>query len=145
MTVRRPESVLVVVYTTAGEALALRRCQPFDFWQSVTGSLEPDETPAQTARRELYEETGIDAGDALLDTGVSRVFIIDPRWRNRYAPGVTENTEWEFHLRLPERCPIELQASEHSEYAWLPIDVAAERFWSWTNREALLALPTHGR
>ena len=37
---KRPESVLVVVYTRSNEILALRRKQPNYFWQSVAGSLE---------------------------------------------------------------------------------------------------------
>ena len=37
---RRPESVLVVVHAADGQVLILRRSQPFDFWQSVTGSLQ---------------------------------------------------------------------------------------------------------
>ena len=137
---RVPESVLVLVYTTAGDVLALRRCAPFDFWQSVTGSLDPGEAPRATARRELFEETGIDAGDRLVETGVSRVFTIDPRWRDRYAPGVTQNTEWEFRLELPAPCEIRLDTHEHSAYEWLHIQAAIERFWSWTNREALEVL-----
>jgi dATP pyrophosphohydrolase len=30
---KRPESVLVVIYTAMDEVLALRRCQPPDIWQ----------------------------------------------------------------------------------------------------------------
>ncbi|HEX6549558.1 MAG TPA: dihydroneopterin triphosphate diphosphatase, partial [Gammaproteobacteria bacterium] len=33
---KRPESVLVVIYTSRGEVLQLRRREPADFWQSVT-------------------------------------------------------------------------------------------------------------
>jgi dATP pyrophosphohydrolase len=40
---KRPESVLVVIHTATGEVLVLRRCQPPDFWQSVTGSLRWEE------------------------------------------------------------------------------------------------------
>jgi len=50
----------VVVYTVTDEVLALRRRQPPDFWQSVTGSLRWDETdPLDAARRELFEETRV--------------------------------------------------------------------------------------
>jgi len=61
---KRPESVLVVIHTPRGEVLLLRRRQPADFWQSVTGSLEWGESTAQAARRELAEETGF-AGNTL--------------------------------------------------------------------------------
>ena len=63
---KRPESVLVLVYTLAGEVLMLRRKYPRDFWQSVTGSLEWDEVPIDAAIRELQEETGL-ANQAIHD------------------------------------------------------------------------------
>lgn len=136
---RRPESVLVVVHTT-GQALLLRRRRPFVFWQSVTGSLDPGEGHADAARRELAEETGLLGEGELVCTGVSRQFVIDPRWRDRYAPGVTENTEYEYRYRLDAPVDIALAVDEHSAFAWLPIAAAADRVWSWTNREALESL-----
>lgn len=136
---KRPESVLVVVYTIAGEVLLLRRVRPPDFWQSVTGSLRWDETdPLVTARRELTEETGLDGELPIVDCGWSRRFPIKPEWRARYAPGVTENLEHVFRLALPEKRPIVLSAHEHSEYLWLPREQAAELTASWTNRDAIL-------
>lgn len=136
---RRPLSVLVVVYTTGGEVLLLRRSRPFDFWQSVTGSLQPGESHAQAAERELGEETGL-AGCDLRFSGNERVFTIDPRWRHRYAPGVTENREFEWRCALAGPAAITLNEREHSEYCWLPFDTAIERVWSWTNQDALKAL-----
>jgi len=53
---RRPESILVIVHTPAAECLLLERVNPVGFWQSVTGTLHWDETPAQTAVREVREE-----------------------------------------------------------------------------------------
>ena len=55
---KRPESVLLVIATLGGEFLMLERAQPAGFWQSVTGSLEPGESPRQAAGRELREEIG---------------------------------------------------------------------------------------
>ena len=129
--------MLVLVYADRSNVLLLRRVRPFDFWQSVTGSLDENETPDVTAVRELYEETGIAGKDALEDTGISRTFTIDPRWRDRYAPGVTENLEHEFRLRLPSPAAVHLDVCEHCEFEWVDIDRAIERVWSWTNREAL--------
>jgi dihydroneopterin triphosphate diphosphatase len=133
---RRPESVLVVVYSGDGQALLLRRRWPFEFWQSVTGSLLPGETHAAAARRELYEETRLGTEGCLQYSGVSRQFAIDPRWRRRFAPGVVENVEFEWHYRLPEAADIAVQ-EEHSAYRWVPVAQAAEAVWSWTNRDAL--------
>lgn len=134
---RRPESVLVVVYSRDGYALLLRRAKPFDFWQSVTGSLDDGERHADAAARELAEETGLSDQGRLLYSGVARQFTIDPRWRDRYAPGIVENVEYEWRYELPERCEIRIDGDEHSDFEWLTIDRAVEKVWSWTNRQAL--------
>ncbi|CDI01428.1 dATP pyrophosphohydrolase, MutT-like [Candidatus Competibacter denitrificans Run_A_D11] len=139
---KRPESVLVVVYTISGDVLLLRRRQPADFWQSVTGSLHWEETdPLITARRELYEETGLDDAVTVVACGIVNRFPILPPWRNRYAPDVTENIEHVFRVELTERCTILLNPDEHSELVWLPRAAAAHCVSSWTNREAILQLP----
>ena len=138
-TFKRPESVLVLVYTEAGEVLLLRRRQPDDFWQSVTGSLEGDETPEQAARRELFEETGLAVSTGLVDCKITNRFPILPAWRPRYAPDVSHNTEYVFRLALTERLTIRINPEEHSEYQWLDRVSAAALASSYTNREAILA------
>ena len=137
---RRPESVLVVVHSDDSQVLLLRRVTPFDFWQSVTGSLQHGESPANAAIRELFEETGLRNQGRLTDTQTARIFTIDPRWRHRFSPGVTENREHEWRYRLPAPCDVRLNAAEHCESRWLPIDDAIATVWSWTNREALESL-----
>lgn len=137
---RRPESVLVIVYVQSGETLLLRRRPPFDFWQSVTGSLLPGERHDDAAARELLEETGFRDEGELTFTGRRRAFVIDPRWRDRYPAGVTINTEYEWHFRMSEMREATLDETEHCASRWLPIDEAIEAVWSWTNREALSEL-----
>ncbi len=139
---KRPESVLVVVYTAAGDVLVLRRRQPPDFWQSVTGSLRWDETDSlAAARRELWEETGLGDGVSIIDCNAINRFVILLPWRHRYAPDAVENIEHVFRTCLPERQPIVLNQAEHCEYLWLPRQTAATMVTSWTNRNAIHALP----
>jgi len=142
---KRPQSVLVVVATRGGEVLLLRRSRPADFWQSVTGSLAPGESPRGAAVRELREETGLLAGGALLDLHRSVLFPILPAWRARYGKGVCFNREYWFALVLPGRRLIRRNPQEHLEYRWLPARTAASLATSWTNRDAILALAMNGQ
>lgn len=140
---KRPESVLVVVYTDHAEVLLLRRREPVDFWQSITGSLDWGETPQAAAARELQEETGLVA-PAPEATDRTRRFPILPAWRRRYAPDVAENLEHEFQVRLAERETIRINPAEHLEYVWLARAEALRRASSWTNRDAIERLVPAG-
>ena len=142
MAYKIPISVLVVVHTPDLQVLMLERADPPGFWQSVTGSQEEGETLRQTAVRETKEETGLDvAPAALTDWRKQNEFEIFRRWRNRYAPGVTHNTEHVFGLLLPEPVPVVLEPREHVRYEWLPWRDAAAKAFSWTNADAVRELP----
>lgn len=171
-----PESVLVVIHSAELEVLLIERADAPGYWQSVTGSKDtPDEALAETAAREVGEETGIKvvpgplagaAGDApgglppgslvncvdnrvpfsnLRDWNLSNVYEIYPVWRHRYAPGVTRNTEHVFGLLVPRAVPVTLSPREHVRHVWLPYREAADRCFSPSNAEAILLLPNHFR
>jgi len=138
-----PVSALIVVHTPDLRVLLIERTDAPGYWQSVTGSQEAGETLAATATRELREETGIDAArcGGVRDWEMSNVYEIYARWRYRYAPGITHNTEHVFGLEVPEPVAVVLEPREHRAYVWLPYAEAAAKCFSWSNRDAILRLP----
>ena len=140
MAFKLPESVLVVVHTPALDVLLLERAANPGFWQSVTGSREPDDPDLEaTARRELLEETGLSVG-ILTDWRLTNRYEIWPQWRARYAPDVTHNTEHVFGFLVPQVTVATLDPAEHTAQLWLPWQQAMEKVFSPTNRDAIWQL-----
>jgi dATP pyrophosphohydrolase len=137
-----PLSVLVVIHAANLRVLLLERAMRPGYWQSVTGSLDwPEEPLEAAAAREVKEETGIDAASGRLSRwNVANTFEIYLHWRHRFAPGVTHNTEYVFGLALPAPLPVTIAAHEHLAFAWLPWQEAAEKCFSWSNRDAIRML-----
>lgn len=109
---KRPESILLLVYTRAGDVLMLKRKRPNYFWQSVTGTLDWRESPRECAERELREETGLEFRGRLVDFRHTEHFPIIHPWRVRYAPGstTTVNTGSGFGFR-PEEVSTSIRRS----------------------------------
>ncbi len=159
ITYKIPQSILAVIYTKDLDVLLIERADHPGFWQSVTGSRDSlTEKLEQTAIREIFEETGILIVDTVTDFSpekrqVSRRYLTDWHiehdfeifsiWRHRFAPGVTTNTEHVFGLQVPTRFNVILSPKEHLNAIWLPWKEAAQKCFSWTNREAIEQLPNH--
>lgn len=135
---KTPVSVLVIIHTTDLQVLLLERADHPGYWQSVTGSQDQGETLAQTAAREVAEETGLNANDyQLTDWHLQNEYEIFKEWRWRYAPSVTHNTEHVFGLRLPSPTPIQISTREHLGYIWSPWQEAAKKVFSSSNAQAI--------
>lgn len=141
MVYKKPISSLVLIYSSDFKILLMERADKAGFWQSVTGSLEHDETPEEAATREVLEETGIDATQySLEDWHLSNVYEIFSHWRHRYAAHTTHNTEHIFGLKIPTTIAIQLSPQEHVQYLWLDWREAMNKVFSWTNAEAIKKL-----
>ena len=145
--------MLVVIHDPNHQVLLLERADQPGFWQSVTGSKDSiQENTSDTAIRELFEETGIQAVGALNVAELGQApsplltvinhqhhiqYEIFEHWRWRYAPGVTHNTEHWFSICVPSDTPVQLSPREHLQFAWLPAKQAGERCFSWSNAQAI--------
>lgn len=113
------------------EALVLRRgphgrCP--GSWEAVHGHIEAGETPAEAAVREILEETGIRP---------ARFYNLS-RVETFYQHGVDEVALVPVFVGLAEADAAVTLGPEHDAWAWLPVEMAAERY-SWPReRRAIL-------
>lgn len=139
MQYKNNESVLVVIYAqNTGRILMLQRRDDPTFWQSVTGSLEHQETPRETALREITEETGLKISEkttALYDCQQSVDFEIFPHFRDKYAPNITHCREHWFLLAVEQE--FEPRLTEHLAFQWLSAEQAVELTKSPNNAQAI--------
>ena len=133
------QSVLVVIYAkSTNRVLMLQRQDDATFWQSVTGTLEANETPRTTAIREVGEEVGLkieESSTALFDCKESIEFEIFPHFRYKYAPNVTQCHEHWFLLAVEQE--FEPILSEHLAYQWVSPEQAIQMTKSSNNAEAI--------
>ncbi|HJW44612.1 MAG TPA: lipoyl(octanoyl) transferase LipB [Geothrix sp.] len=107
------------------------------WWQSVTGMMEPGETPEETAHRELLEETGLTG--TLRPLELSHSFWVDPSIVHFPDAEPRFNTEICFSMEVAPEAEVRLEPSEHSEYLWCGLDEAYERM-KWEGSKAALQL-----
>ena len=133
------QSVLVIIYAkSTNRVLMLQRQDDSTFWQSVTGTLEANETPRATAIREVWEEVGLkieESSTALFDCKESIEFEIFPHFRYKYAPNVTHCREHWFLLAMEKE--FEPLLSEHLAYQWVSPEKATQMTKSSNNAEAI--------
>lgn len=131
---RVPQSVQIFVVRQAApdqsipnfEVLLLRRIQARGhFWQPITGRVEPRETITATARRELFEETGLTPQDGILfDAGYEHSYPLREEWLVNYPAGTTHNDEFAFGFLASPSAPIHIDPNEHESAIWVPFEEA---------------------
>jgi 8-oxo-dGTP diphosphatase len=121
----------IVLQDGAGRVL-LFRFDPPDrppFWCTPGGALDPGETYETAARRELLEETGIEADPGPEIARKTAEFIT-----LEGVPVIAE--ERYFRVRLPAACdPEAIDTGGHTD-----LERAVMRSWRWFDLDALRAL-----
>jgi lipoyl(octanoyl) transferase len=118
-------TVSVVALGEEGRVLLLQRSQARGgFWQPVTGRIEPGESPALAARRELREETGADVPVEPL--GYAHSFGLEPGIATLPGGGLQLAHETAFAARLPAGFAPTL-SGEHDAWGWFGVGEALER------------------
>ncbi|RKI11442.1 lipoyl(octanoyl) transferase LipB [Corallococcus sp. AB030] len=88
------------------------------FWQTVTGRLEPGESPVEAARREVAEETGL------------RLPVVDLAYRHAFAlgevlpPKLVEEHGFAVHASPDTQVRL---GPEHDAFEWVDVPTALAR------------------
>ena len=119
---RRPEEALVVVHRPGGEGLEFlvveRSPERQGYWHVVAGALEEGEDAGSAARRELREETGLDA--EVIPLGRVYAYALadePPEVRERFEPQVTEIAVTAYAAEAPPGWEPTLD-DEHVGHRW---------------------------
>ena len=114
-----PIKIQTILYRVENETLLVlvikRSLQDGGFWQTITGTLELNESIVESRQRELKEEVGIT--NAVYDNAEVNRFA----WQKKDWTVV----EVVFSARTESK-EIILNPKEHTEYKWLPIDEAID-------------------
>jgi 8-oxo-dGTP pyrophosphatase MutT (NUDIX family) len=119
MTDRILSAGVVVVRPVDGDwrVLLLR---VYNYWDCPKGVVEPGEDPLNAARREVREETGIDA--------------LEFRWGEQFieTPPYSKNKVARYYVAATATSAVELPVNpelgkpEHHEFRWLAFDATAQ-------------------
>ena len=138
---RAPFQILAIPYRINDDtpSFCVFHRSVFDQWQFISGGGEDTEIPIEAAKREVFEETGIMAGDIIPLTSMS--YIPTNIFPDRYLKNWPADT-----YIIPEHCfAFECDGNivlshEHTECAWLTYDEAYKMLKWDSNRTALYEL-----
>ncbi len=116
--------------------MMLRQPHHGRWWSSVTGMMEPGETPEAACRREMAEETGL-VPLRVEPLHLSHSFWVDPAVVRFPDPEPRFNTETCFHAEVAAEHPVRLDLDEHETYRWCSPGEAME-LMRWEGAKAAL-------
>ena len=104
----------IIEHVPTGKILLLRRSSDIEFapriWDDVGGRMRDLETPEDTLRREINEETGIDDIEIIKPIDVSHYFRGEKKAANQMVV---------IHFWCTTKTMDVTLSNEHTEFAWI--------------------------
>jgi len=123
----------VIAFRQTGDSLEFLLIHQFSrinnnaYWTFPKGHLEGEETPQQTAARELHEETGLTVDE----------FLSDHQFKNEYT-FTWEDTQIKktaaYFLARVQAGEVVMQATEVHNAKWLPVELVLRQLDYETNK-----------
>ncbi len=138
---RAPFQILAIPYKVVDGSIlyCVFHRSDLDQWQFIAGGGEDDESPTQAAKREIWEESGVDA-DRIIELK-SKCYIPANIFKKSDLCNWQKDTyvvpEYAFAFECREA--IEL-SHEHTECVWLSFEAARDRLKWDSNKTALYEL-----
>jgi len=95
-----------------------------DYWFTVTGSVEGNESTGEAVKREIKEETSLDSSE-----------VFDLNWGSIYSWGGKDHSERNF-LVFVKKGPVILN-EEHVDFEWVSLEDFLKRIPLGLNKEEL--------
>lgn len=133
LAIRYPREAAIFVHR--GDRFLVMRRSLERYWHVAAGVVEPDESFAEAARRELREETGLDV--PLVDLDHPQRYALPDEFRHLYAPGTIEVIIHNFAVEAPPGWEPLLN-EEHDVYRWCALEEALALL-HWAEARTVLA------
>ncbi len=148
---RRPEKTMIYLYrrnldepgaANEPEYLLLKRSQSQagHIWQPVVGAAQWDEELIESARREVFEETGVTRLQGLMAVGYAFSFVFRfSGQESHYPPDAKTIRNIVFAAQVGDKQQIAL-SDEHIDYGWFPYRDALDKLHWPEDKKALIQL-----
>ena len=138
---RAPFQILAIPYRKVEGTLlycVFRRADSGQ-WQFIAGGGEDNETLLNAAKRETFEEAGVQSGKWMPLTSLCYlpVTVIAEKHRQHWRKDAYVIPEYAYAFECPDEVTLSV---EHTEYAWLPYEEAMQKLQWDSNRTALYEL-----
>lgn len=138
---RAPFQILAIPYRRNKDCIlfcAFRRSDS-DLWQFIAGGGEDSETPSEAAKREIYEESGIECNDFISLTSMCYLPVtIFPMLKNyNWQKDTYVIPEYAFGFECNEDISL---SREHTECVWMTYEKAKEILAYDSNKTAMYEL-----
>lgn len=139
---RLPKQVLIIPYRIKDKNVqfCIFKRKDLEFWQWISGGVEDfDENLYAAAKREIFEETGVDSNIELTQLEcITKIPVVNIVKEFRWGNDIFYADEYSFSVKF-DNIDIVL-SDEHSLYSWMSFEEAKKLLKYDSNKSALWEL-----